>query len=64
MRKVITSGLALFFTVGITSLSACAQESEKSIEGKWRLDGELPKTGSGRGMSWFLEWTFADGKFL
>ena len=53
--------------LGLTPFSSCvisAQDHETFIQGKWRLEGEHPKNESGRAMSWFLEWTFADGKFL
>lgn len=40
------------------------QDRETFIQGKWRLTGELPKDKSGYSRVWFLEWTFAGGKFL
>ena len=40
------------------------QDDEAFIQGKWRLVGEHPKDKSGYSRVWFLEWTFADGKFL
>ena len=62
---MIISGLFLLFMIGVTSLSACAQQdNQKSIEGKWRLRGELPGKDGKPGMAWFLEWIFTDGKFL
>ncbi len=47
-----------------SSCTISAQDHETFIQGKWRLVGEFPKDKSGRSRVWFLEWTFADGKFL
>ena len=39
---------------------AQAPESERFIQGTWSYSGTLP---GNRPMSWFVEWTFADGRF-
>lgn len=54
--------LSLFFITLISFSSAPAPSSEeeaneKLIQGTWRLEG------NNGGHSWFLEWTFAEGKF-
>ena len=66
MRKLLL-GLISIAALGLTPFSSCvisAQDHETFIQGKWRLVGEFPKDKSGRSRVWFLEWTFADGKFL
>ncbi len=56
--------VACFGLAPFLSCATLAQEHEKFIQGKWRLEGEHPKDKSGYSRVWFLEWTFADGKFL
>lgn len=66
MRKLLL-GLISIAALGLMPFSSCvisAQDDETFIQGKWRLVGEFPKDKSGRSRVWFLEWTFADGKFL
>ena len=53
--------LSLIFIVlvGFSFATARVTDSdEKVIQGMWHLEGN-----DGRGLSWFLEWTFMDGKF-
>jgi hypothetical protein len=52
--------LLLFIALaGVTSAPARIKDSdEQQIQGTWRLEGN-----DGRGHSWFLEWTFTQGKF-
>ena len=33
------------------------------IRGTWAASGEAPAPPGGRGLSWFMEWTFQDGRF-
>lgn len=53
--------LSLFFITLVSFSLAPALSSEdaneKLIQGTWRLEG------SNNGHSWFLEWTFTEGKF-
>lgn len=66
MRKLLLNLISIAALV-LTPFSSCAisvQGHEKFIQGKWRLVGEFPKDKSGRSRVWFLEWTFAGGKFL
>jgi hypothetical protein len=67
MRKKTLFRLFLIFAIGLSPVlgySVFAQDSEKFIQGTWRLEGELPKNESGRTFSWFLEWTFSNGAFV
>ena len=59
---------SLFFalTIGLTQITACSfaiSEEEQFIQGTWRTGGQLKNKDGGPGMSWFLEWTFDNGKF-
>ena len=65
--RILLLGLVTIAALVLSPFSSCvvsAQDHGTFIQGKWRLEGEHPKNESGRAMSWFLEWTFADGKFL
>jgi hypothetical protein len=55
--KIILS-LLLIALVGVSTVRAHVTDSdERQIQGTWRLEG------SSGGHSWFLEWTFAEGRF-
>jgi hypothetical protein len=51
--------LLLIALVGFSSSLAVSPDApEQQIQGTWHLEGN-----DGRGHSWFLEWTFEQGKF-
>ena len=56
--------LLCLLAAGLLGLPAAAEDNDKFIQGTWRFDGQLPTSGKGPRMSWFLEWTFADGTFV
>ncbi|MEP6945332.1 MAG: hypothetical protein ABJA02_05395 [Acidobacteriota bacterium] len=63
MKFISVIGL-VFSAVLVFSIAVPAQSNETFIQGKWRLDGHLPPNQSGHSMSWYQEWTFADGTFI
>lgn len=58
MKLFLSLFLITLISFSLTPAHSPADEAnEKLIQGTWRLEGRNGK------LSWFLEWTFAEGKF-
>jgi hypothetical protein len=61
-----TALLLLFFSFAASLPVASqtpAESGEHAIQGTWYLSGQVRDTNVRPGLSWFLEWTFDQGKF-
>ncbi len=63
MRSKSFLFLSLCAVILFASFTVSAQTNREFIQGKWRLDGQLPGKNGKPGMSWFQEWIFGDGTF-